>query len=290
MDDTPPVFVDTDGGLDDLVALTTLHATGRLAGVTTVWGNVSAMAAARNVTLVAPGIPVVCGARTPPRTWHPEWAHGHDGVGDILTASERLTRVPLTGDAPQAISEYASTHPGGILLCIGPLTNLVGAYRLDPGSLRRLRAIVILSSVGTDRSPLIRRISDTNTRHDPAAAAAIATATDLPVWWIGLDVSRRLRLGAADLPRTRIGGHASMRRYGLANRCRNGASPWSVPCHDLVAAAVALHPDIARWVPGRAAVRSATSVRIVVENDPTSPHQAVVDVDLEGVRALARRT
>ncbi|MGW5525287.1 nucleoside hydrolase [Gordonia sp. NPDC003950] len=84
-----PVLVDTDGGLDDVVALRALAATGRLWGVTSTWGNVSAPAAARNASLAVPTVPVWSGAKRPPPRWRPSAVHGHDGLGDGVSPVNR---------------------------------------------------------------------------------------------------------------------------------------------------------------------------------------------------------
>ncbi|MEE4023710.1 nucleoside hydrolase [Gordonia sp. PKS22-38] len=65
------ILVDTDGGLDDMLAIRTIAHQQRLWGVTTTWGNVSATIAARNVALAVPDVDVWCGDRTPPASWRP---------------------------------------------------------------------------------------------------------------------------------------------------------------------------------------------------------------------------
>ena len=50
----PDILVDTDGGLDDVMAVRTIAAQRRLWAVTTTWGNVSAADAARNIALTVP--------------------------------------------------------------------------------------------------------------------------------------------------------------------------------------------------------------------------------------------
>ncbi len=281
----PGILVDTDGGLDDLIAIGVVAQAHRLWGVTTTWGNVSAMAAARNVSAAVPGCELWCGDRTPPKAWRPSAVHGLDGVGGTLRGPQRCGRPRYEPGAAQVISRFARENPGGTLLCIGPLTNLARAIELDAEGLGRLGVVVVLAGVGLGRDRSLRTVADTNTRVDPTAALAVARATWLPVRWVGLDVSRVVRLGVDDLPRSGVVSFESMRAYGLRRRLAGRAHPWSTPCHDLVAAATALTPDIATWCHGRVRIRAdQEAVRVVGSPSVDGPHLIARGVDAAAVR------
>ncbi|MGW5524868.1 nucleoside hydrolase [Gordonia sp. NPDC003950] len=102
--------------------------------------------------------------------------------------------------------EFARSEPSGVLLCIGPLTNLATALTRTAAvqQLRRLQ-IVVSGGVGVSRSPMDARIRDTNTRHDPQATASVIRS-DLSIRWVGLDVSRRFILRRTDMTAGQIGG------------------------------------------------------------------------------------
>ncbi|MGV9673388.1 nucleoside hydrolase [Gordonia sp. NPDC003504] len=288
-----PVLVDTDGGLDDVVALRALAATGRLWGVTSTWGNVSAPAAARNASLAVPTVPVWSGSKRPPPRWRPSAVHGHDGLGDSTTVAQRIYRPTLTPEPSEVMIEFARSEPSGVLLCIGPLTNLATALTRTAAvqQLRRLQ-IVVSGGVGVSRSPMDARIRDTNTRHDPQATASVIRS-DLSIRWVGLDVSRRFILRRTDMTAGQIGGFAATRSYGLRRRPLGRGSGWSAPCHDLVAATAAVNPAAFAWTTStmRIATRGSSAKVCGTTGHPgpwpdSDRSEAAVDVDLNAVRAM----
>lgn len=284
----PDILVDTDGGLDDVMAVRTIAAQRRLWAVTTTWGNVSAADAARNIALTVPDAEIVSGDRTPPPAWRTAHVHGPDGVGG--SARGRVpTRAPRTEPAaPDVILRFARDVPDGTLVCLGPLTNLAGAIDADDETLGRLRSIVIMAGVGFAGRTL-RAVADSNTRCDPRAAAVVTRATGLPIRWVGLDVSRAFVVRVDDLPARGVGDFASMRRYGLLRHPAGYGCGWSAPCHDLVAATVGLDPTCARWRPARVRVRSdRTPARVVAVADDAATHLAAYALDVGSVRRRLR--
>ncbi|MEE4023711.1 nucleoside hydrolase [Gordonia sp. PKS22-38] len=191
-------------------------------------------------------------------------------------------------DSADVIRGFARNHPGGTLLCLGPLTNLARVIIEDPTALTGLGSIVISGGVGFGGRG-VRQLSDTNTRCDPRAAAVVARAASLPIRWVGLDVSSALGLRAVDLPSSGIGDFTSLRGYGLLRRNR-GFRGWSAPCHDLVAAAVALDDDCVRTRPGRMAVRADVSpAHLIGVPGADSAHRIATAVDVDQVRGFLTR-
>ncbi|MXP19778.1 hypothetical protein GIY30_00165 [Gordonia sp. HNM0687] len=285
----PDILVDTDGGLDDAIAVRAIAAEQRLWGVTTTWGAVSAAAAARNIALAVPDCEVVPGARTPPPAWRVVRMHGLDGAGGTARGRRPAQRPRHHPPAPDVIVRFARDVPDGTLVCLGPLTNLARAVDADADALAGLRSIVISAGVGfADRA--VRAVADTNTRGDPRAAAVVTRAVGLPIRWVGLDVSRALVLRVDDLPARGIGDFASMRRYGLTRHPAGYGRGWSAPCHDLVAAAAGLDPACAQWRAARMRVRSDhTPARVVAVADDAATHLAAYALDVGRVRGLLRR-
>ena len=136
----PPVILDVDTGVDDMVALLYAIASPEvdLIGATCVTGNVHVDSVTRNtlVTLElagAGGVEVARGADTPLiQTWDPfPVVHGPEGLGAHVPA------VPngsiSARDGATLIAQEARRRPGEVLLVsTGPLTNVALALELEP--------------------------------------------------------------------------------------------------------------------------------------------------------------
>jgi inosine-uridine nucleoside N-ribohydrolase len=168
------VWVDTDGGADDAVALLALVGAGaRLVGVSTVGGVVDAATAAANAAgvLAAAGavspdgepVPVHVG-RAPLRPPAGATHHGVDGIGGTGLGDPGAVHP---GDGVDALLEAARRHDDLDVLAIGPHTNLADALTREPDLARRLGQVVLVAGPGAVR--------DTNTWHDPAATARVLT-------------------------------------------------------------------------------------------------------------------
>ncbi|CAK4646153.1 hypothetical protein LEN26_015755 [Aphanomyces euteiches] len=136
------VVIDTDGGLDDALAI--LMAVNMLppktvVAITTVFGNVHVHQATHNVSKVLevsadPSIPVYPGASGPLISslaidaWD---GHGPDGLGGAAGIVNDLG--PQPNEAVPALVKYASMYPGElVIITIGPATNLALAAKSDP--------------------------------------------------------------------------------------------------------------------------------------------------------------
>lgn len=140
------LVADVDTGIDDALALlwlASLHRRGALdLHVTTVAGNTTAVAAARNSAEVlrvagAPGVPVTVGACVPrvlPLTTTPE-THGPEGLGHRVP-DRPVGEVPAgEGTAAAAVAAWEAAAPERILVA-GPATNLAWAVGHAPHLLR----------------------------------------------------------------------------------------------------------------------------------------------------------
>lgn len=140
------LVADVDTGIDDALALlwlAALHRRGVLdLYVTTVAGNTTAAAAARNSAEVlrvagTPEVPVTVGACAPcvlPLTTTPE-THGPEGLGYRIPA-DPVGPVPAgEGTAAAAVAAWEAAAPDRILV-IGPATNLARAVEHAPHLLR----------------------------------------------------------------------------------------------------------------------------------------------------------
>lgn|GEM_PF-1778247 len=207
------LWIDTDGGVDDALALVCALAVagGRLAGVSTVFGNVSPRRAARNAALVQaffPGrsAPVHVGADRPltGHPWHDAHAiHGEDGLGGVTADHELAFETGVvqevhpdeTADALAAFARAAGAE--GRLVCIGPMTNLARALLREPAAFDGLGAIVCM---GTSLSvPWARRDRAEFNAGSDMEAARIVLERAPRLTLMPLDTCRRVVLRRARL-------------------------------------------------------------------------------------------
>src|SRR5262245_13345726 len=136
-----PVIVDTDGGVDDAVALWWALTDPSLdvVAITVVWGNVEVARAADAVLQVvhAAGrgdVPVAVGRAEPfqpaPDLRPATFIHGEDGLGEVFLPPVPIE--PVAEDAVDLLTRMTAERPGEIaLVTIGPLTNIGAAVRAD---------------------------------------------------------------------------------------------------------------------------------------------------------------
>lgn len=250
------LVVDSDGGIDDAAALTWLahRPEVELAAVTAVGGNVGVRAAARNLCAILqqagrPDVPVHVGLEPTdpaPEVLAPVTIHGHDGLGDCGVPDPdegQLSPVP----ARAALA--AELARGTRLLTLGPLTNLAGVLRAEPGLAAGAPGPVVMGGsarAGGNAQP----VAEANVAHDPLAAATVlGAAWRTPPVLVGLDATHRATLGAEEFEL--LGRRATPAARFLAGplafyRRESGTfcPPGQTPCHDLLAAMVVVHPEL----------------------------------------------
>jgi inosine-uridine nucleoside N-ribohydrolase len=199
-----PVVIDTDPGIDDVLALLLAarwpHAD--LRAVTVTYGNTTLDLAVRNAQLAlaraGSGALVLQGADRPlerPLITAKE-THGTEGIGD------------LTGPVPDPVSPSASAlrdalrAAGGpvTLITLGPLTNLANAVLLDADLVRARVTRHVMMGGNLEAAGNTGPHSEFNVWCDPEAAATVFRA-GLMTEMVGLDVTRQLVLPAAAVHR-----------------------------------------------------------------------------------------
>jgi len=179
------LILDTDGGVDDAQALLMLISAGRVPdAVVTVFGNVDAEAATRNILTVlavagAGAVPVHRGAAAalvnPPVAARE--IHGQDGLG----GAPRPASIPApAGQEGVAflVGELRAAAAGGWkvdLLMIGPLTNLALALRVAPDCAAGVGRLVIMGGT-IDGHGNVTPTAEFNIYADPEAAQIVLTA------------------------------------------------------------------------------------------------------------------
>lgn len=274
-----PLFVDTDIGADDAVAIAWLLGQPRaeIVGFTTVYGNTSVDNATRNLLtlLGAAGrrYPITVGAAEPlalPRTRTGALVHGPDG---LWFAQQPVDIAGLPADAPAALAAAARANPGLTIVALGPLTNVARAVEAYPADMAGVRLVAL---GGARRGGNSTPVSEFNIYADPHALAAVL-AGDMRVELVTLDAFEQVsvrserfveRLGRRGDALGGLLAHA----YGAYVQAQllGGASETSaIP--DAAAAVYALFPELG----------SAQGALVkVVADDGVARGQTVIAADL----------
>lgn len=285
----PVLFIDTDPGVDDALALLMAHehATVKALGVTA--GNVGLHHTVGNalklVEVIGAETPVHPGCAVPlvHAAADAAFVHGADGFGDTGYAAS--SRVAASEHAALALLRLSHAHRGELtVVALGPLTNLALALRLDPQLPTRIRRLVIMGGAVNGRGNTDRIPAEFNIGFDPEAAHIVFSLWpefELVDWELtmrhGLDFDRIEAWFAAGDARGRFFAAIS-RRTRSWTLARGRPTLFAA---DALAMAVAIDPSI---------VTSAESHHIGIELDGTLTRGAtVVDwQDRRGCPANAR--
>jgi inosine-uridine nucleoside N-ribohydrolase len=269
-------LIDTDPGIDDALAL--LFAWGspdlRLAGITTVAGNVGVAEATVNLfRLLAlrrptPASPVAQGADRPlsrPLVTAQGY-HGADGLGEVpgwpavQPVLSRLDAADFMLDAVRRASEPLT------LVALGPLTNVALAIQRAPQELTNVARVVVMGGA-VDVPGNVTPTAEFNLHVDPEAGRVVLDA-GLRLDLVPLDATHQAILPRADLEaalRRRPGPVAERVRaftdFALRADTKRGAL--GMPLHDPLAVAAALDPTLVVWEPVRLAVEPDGQTRRV---------------------------
>jgi inosine-uridine nucleoside N-ribohydrolase len=166
-----PIFVDTDIGIDDAVAITWLlkQRSAKIVGFSTVHGNTTVDNATRNLLtlLDAFGLekPISIGAAEPlefPRFRTGALVHGPDGFW-FAQRPHDISALPT--DAPAAIADAARNNPNLTIVALGPLTNIAQAVEEYPSDLAGVRLVAL----GGGKRGNISPVAEFNIYSDPQA-------------------------------------------------------------------------------------------------------------------------
>lgn len=188
-------------------------------------------------------------------------------------------------------------RPGEItLVAIGPLTNVALAIRAEPRFLRSLASLVIMGGVFSSRPSRPGLPGEFNVWSDPEAAQLVLDA-DVPARWVGLDVTRQVRLTrseAAEMAASSGEFESFAGQYCLGwidHLAEQGDDTGSCALHDPLAVAVVTRSDLVAFEPVRLTVGRGEAERGAMTVDRSSGSanaQIGVEVDAAGFRAHFR--
>lgn len=199
------VVIDTDPGIDDVVALALALRSPELdvAAVITSYGNATLAATTRNAKQLLrlagrSEIPVAPGADRPlqrPLVTAPE-THGASGVGYAPVENEE----PLEPNPGAMLEILARAREPVTLVTLGPLTNLAHALRGDEDLVRRKVARHLGMFGNINERGNTNRWADFNAWCDPEATMMVLEA-GIGTLMVGLDVTRRMKFAADEVDR-----------------------------------------------------------------------------------------
>lgn len=253
-----PVVIDTDGGVDDAVALWWALTDPALdvVAITVVWGNVDVDLATAGVLRIvhAAGrddVPVAVGARGPtlpaPDIRPATFIHGDDGLGNAAGPEAPLRAIEEPAAA--LLERLVRERPGELtLVTLGPLTN-IGAIVSDRPEFAPAVADLVVMGGSARRGGNALPFGEANIAHDPIAAQRTVVARwSKPPLLIGLDVTLTATLRADEFAllaeqRTAAAAFldAPLRFY------REFGSTFTAPdtpCHDLLTVLAVAGPEI----------------------------------------------
>ena len=250
---TTHFLVDTDTASDDAVALIMAlrHPAVEVLAITTVAGNMDVQQATHNalyaVELCGSTVPVFAGADKPLKRLpcRADWFHGKDGLGE---QGYSPSRKPETRAAIDAIIDTIDSHPGVVLVTLGPLTNIALALERKPEIAGKVSRCVLMGGAPCCEGN-ITPAAEYNIWCDPESARIVMRSA-LPIELVGWHLSRgQAVLNPSDIQhilsfnnpiaRFAIGSNSHAQQAFFVQTGEHG-----IALADPVAMAVALHPSI----------------------------------------------
>ncbi len=258
-----PLIIDTDGGIDDAVALwwALTNPDVDVRAITTVHGNVDLDRVVANIAVIlaATGrtnVPVGVGEAhavgPAPDLLRASFIHGFDGLGDCghgpdLPADEIPAALGIT--VTTAASLFDRFADDATVVTLGPLSTLAAVLERNPAIASRARLLVVMGGAFASLGNAYPA-SEANIAHDPIAAQRVLSAAwNEPPLLVGLDVTHEATMTATEVALVAEhrnpaavfcdGPLKTYARFGGAF-CNEG----EFPCHDLLATMAAVLDDL----------------------------------------------
>jgi len=221
--------------------------------------------------------------------------HGDDGVGNAHLEPAGIAPVPTTAVA--LISQLAAERAGELcVVALGPLTNVALALAVDPALAGRLHSVVWMGGAATVHGN-VGPFTEADAGHDPEAAQMVLES-GVELVMVGLDVTDRALLLAADLDRIAAADSAAARYLSRITpfymRFYSGRLGFEAcAMHSALTVAVAIDPSLVtrrERVPLSVELTGArTRGMTVADRRPDTPAppnaDVVLDCDLERFKA-----
>ncbi len=196
----PRIVLDCDPGVDDMFAIFCALRYCDLVAVTSVAGNVGIEHTTHNalglLALADASVPVHRGAARPLNgsdAADARHVHGETGLGGVVLPS--FSTSTASDDAITAL--FDETAGGDVtVVAIGPLTNIALAIQRDPSWTARIPRLVIMG--GSTESGNVTPYAEFNIWADPEAAAVVFDS-GVPICMAGLNLTRQVTMGAAEI-------------------------------------------------------------------------------------------
>ncbi|MEN1969916.1 nucleoside hydrolase [Lentibacillus sp. N15] len=287
-----PIIIDTDPGIDDVVAITAALFSDKLDVklITTVGGNVGIENTTRNavdlLTFLGKHTPIAKGTGAPllrkPKT--ASHVHGRSGVGEYQFTAEPNTSLLSEENAIVELRNHIISSPEPVTLVpIGPLTNIALLLKTFPEAINNIEQIVLMggAATGGNATP----VAEFNIYADPHAAK-IVFETDIDIVMCGLDVTRLTSVTYDDVKKVRAQGNVGEMVYQMLGFYMHAYTKEAISIHDLCTIFYLIHPDLFR-------VKRAT-VDVVTDGPATGCTvvnymedgnvQVCIDADVEAFR------
>ncbi len=248
-----PVIIDTDPGVDDVMAIMIAAASEKLeiVGITPVDGNVKAEYTHRNaldlVDWLGLDIPVAKGSfdQLVYRFGRYSTAHGENGLGGVsLPHSKREFHELRAWDF---IYEKAVEYEGRLeLVCIGPLTNIARTLIMHPDLPEYVKRISIMGGSTTEGN--VTPYAEFNFLVDPPAAKVVFES-GIPIVMAGLNVTMKTGISfdfierLADRSGAKIASLFKELIHGYEDVCINKEGDRSSVIHDAIPVAYLIDPS-----------------------------------------------
>ena len=200
-----PIFVFTDPGIDDALALAmiTRSTTPRLIGACGVDGNVPSLLSSSNLagllTLFgAKDIPVFRSDVDDPVHEYPTHVHGKNGLGNVRILKPRFRKG-------QNLASFLSSQGRFQILSLGPLTAVASLLRTSPQIVSQISRCVIMG--GGFGKGNVTPYAEFNVHSNPEAAGEVFRS-NVTKLLVPLDVTEKVRLYGGDLERLKRSGNS----------------------------------------------------------------------------------
>lgn len=248
------IILDTDPGVDDAMAffLALRSPELKVEAITPVSGNVPLSFTLPNALRLVEiagrtDVPVAAGADTPllRRLVTASYVHGNNGLAGVDFPEPKIK--PAAEPASELIRRIVRSNPGEItIVAVGPLTNIATVLKSDPALAPQIKEIVMMG--GSLSGGNITPSAEFNFYVDPEAAR-IVFDSGIPLTMVGLDVTRKVLFGEAQLKQLEtaqnpVSQAASKIMRATLERMHKGHDVTVVAMHDPLTVAHLIDPSI----------------------------------------------